>query len=96
MCPTECETVLVAGPTDQQNSEQDTIVVLWGRGAEREVIESISHPHHLHSCPCHEREAMVAVPEMINCVDVSLFMYLLLLLLLLLLLSCIKYAINWN
>ena len=59
-----------------------------GKGAGREVVEPFSHPRHLHSCPCHEREDVAGVPEMIDCIEVSLFMYLLLLS------SCIKYAIN--
>ena len=78
--------VLVAGPSDQQDSERDTMVVLWEGGKARG-----RHPCHLHSCPRHEREDVAAVAEMINCFEASLFMYLLLLLL-----SCIKYAINWH
>ena len=45
--PTVLETVPVAGPSDQRDSERDTIVVLWGRGAGREVVEPVSHLHHL-------------------------------------------------
>ena len=72
--------------------ERETIiVVLQGRGAGHEVVKPVSHPRHLHSCSRHEREDMAAVREMINCFEVSLFMYVLLLLL-----SCIKYAINWH
>ena len=94
MCPTERETVPVAGPSDQQDSERYTILCLKSfcgeGGAGREVVNPVNHPRHMHSCPCHEREDVAAVPVMINCFEMSLFMYLLLLL------SCIKYAINWH
>ena len=90
MCPTEHETVPVAGPSDQQDSEQDTIVVLRGRGQGASSSSSLAIPSSAY-CPCHEREDMAAIPVMVNCFEVSLFMYLLLLLL-----SCIKYAINWH
>ena len=72
-CPTVLETVPVAGPSDQRDSERGTGRFV-GKGAGREVVEPISYPRHLHSCRRHEREDVAAVQEMINCFDVSMFM----------------------
>ena len=46
-CPTVLETVPVAGPSDQRDSERGTTVVLW---AGHKVVEPISYPCHMHSC----------------------------------------------
>ena len=86
--------------SDQQDSVRDTILglrsiaVLRGRGTGREVIEPVSHSHHLHSWPHHESEEVAAVSVMINCFEVSLFMYLLLFCIVLLRISCVFFTIK--
>ena len=73
-CPTVLETVPVgvAGPSDQRDSERGTsrYSCFVGKGAGRELVESVSYPRHLLSRRRHEREVGAAVPEMINCFEV--------------------------
>ncbi|KAI0213169.1 hypothetical protein LSAT2_001832 [Lamellibrachia satsuma] len=48
-CPTVLETVPVAGPSDQRDSERGTSCYsrFVGKGAGRELVEPVSYPHHL-------------------------------------------------
>ena len=71
-CPTVLETVPVAGPSDQRDSERGTSRYsrFVGKGAGRELVESVSYLRHLLSRRRHIREVGAAVPEMINCFEV--------------------------